>query len=72
MDKRFAVCYDMDRTTSTVYHTIEEKARRSGKVTREILISKIERTMDKASERTLHTIYVLLCRLVAMEWGVNV
>lgn len=34
---------------------------------REILMGKITRVLDRASESTLHAVYVLLCRLVAME-----
>lgn len=34
---------------------------------REILLGKITRALDRANENTLHTVYVLLCRLIMME-----
>lgn len=36
-------------------------------MTREILLGKIMRVLDTAGYDTLHTVYVLLCRLVTME-----
>lgn len=36
-------------------------------MTREILIGKIERTLELASYDTLHTLYVLLCQLLTRE-----
>lgn len=36
-------------------------------MTREVLLGKIIRVLDMAGYDTLHTVYVLLCRLVAME-----
>lgn len=50
------------------YTTNEGKVQEKGaKMDREILMGKITRVLDRASESTLHAVYVLLCRLVAME-----